>query len=841
MSLRFQRGASPFLRGFLLLVGIMASRMAWTQVPADFNSGAWFDAIARGDTAYVEAELVRGVSPSVQRTDGWSSLRVAVSAGRHGIVRALLAAGASSKAFADEPGPPLLHLAIYQRDPVLARQLLKAGANPENRDDKGRDAFDLAALRHDILLMAELVVYSPDLAERARRWWAGGKRSRQAADLQSWQYLLGRLAEQSGPLEEAQLRAEGHYRKAGRLYPARYRRLLLYLDTDSQLYNLAAAQSMMEFVTGWRVLKDYAVAGDSLARFLASLRRRGWRNEDAQRGREKIETVIAMARQGHPLAQYELAAHVRRYYPESDDAQLDVLHDKWLNAAAEQGQPHALRERGWQHARAGRVEAALADLQKSADGGLRDEFVKVAEALARGDLGLPKDPDRAVTWYRRAADAGVRSAMLRLAVAFEQGELGLTPDPDEANRYRMLADDRVAQRRSLVNAISVRNKGQLESILLNLNATDPAVQEAWLLTARLGAGSLLESFLKIGLDVDTRHLGRTALISAASAGQTETVAWLLSQGADPNLAGVIDSPLTAAAAAGHSALIETLLDKGAKIDAQVNGYTALHAAVVYGHRSCVETLLARGADPALTDQKGRDVLALAREYGDLGLQLFILEQSGLGLTPEAHAAERQRIMQEKHEAARIASWRRGELLIRLNAEGKPLPQQKKSFTDTPWVCVRDEVSGLSWVIKDDSGGPHDKDRTFRHPRHKSRCGADSCTVDAYIRWLREQKVCGLNDWRVPGHDDLATLGYAQLGSGFPHWPGFAIWTRDHGKLAITWASGLLGKYTYITRMPTVAQVLAVRGRRQELPEPPKVHFSTIEFDGNNVYLRPARY
>lgn len=841
MSLSFHRRATLILGGLLLMAGVITSRMAWPRVPDDFNAAAWFDAIARGDTAYVKAELARGVSPSVQRADGWSSLRVAVSTGRHSIVCVLLADGASLEAVSAEVVPPLLHLAVYRRDPVLARQLLEAGADPADRDTEGRDAFDLAALRHDILLMAELAVASPDLAERARHWWAGVKEAGQATDLRSWQYLLGRLAEQAGPRAESQLRAEGHYRKAGRLAAARYRRLLLYLDTDSPLYNLAAAQSLVEQVTGWHVLQYYAEAGDPLARFLASLRRRGWRDEDPQRGREKIETIIAMARQGQPLAQYELATHVRRYYPEFDEAQLDAMRKKWLEAAAEQGHPHALRERGWLHARAGRVEEAMADLQKAADGGLRDEYVEVADALARGRRGLPEDPARAVAWYKRAAAAGDRSAILRLVEAYERGELGLTPDPDEAEHYRMLMKDRKTRMRALVHAIHSRDKALLESNLSNMKVTDGAVQEAWLLAARLGASTLLESFLKAGLDVDTRHIGRTALIIAASSGQTETVEWLLTQGAEPDLAGVLDSPLSAAAAAGHCALIEVLLDKGAEIDARVNGRSALHAAVAHGRRSCAEALLARGADPRLTDQEGRDALALARACGDHAMQLLLLEQAGLGLDPKTLAAERQRITQEKHAAARMASWRRGELLIRLDAEGRPLPQQKGSFTDAPWVCVRDEVSGLSWVIKDDSGGPNDKDLTFRHPRHEGRCDRATCTVDAYIRWLREQQVCGLKDWRVPGQDDLATLGYAQLGRGFPHWPGFSIWTRDDGKLAITWASGLLGKHTSIISMSTVAHVLAVRGQRQELPEPPKVHFSTIEFDGNNVYLRPARY
>ncbi len=839
MSLSFHRCAALILGGLLLLTGVITSRMAWPRVPDDFNAAAWFDAIARGDTAYVKAELARGVSPSVQRADGWSSLRVAVSTGRHGIVRVLLADGANLEEVADEVGPPLLHLAVYRRDSVLARQLLEAGADTADRDAEGRDAFDLAALRHDILLMAELAVASPDLAERARRWWAGVKEAGQATDLRSWQYLLGRLAEQAGPREEAQLRAEGHYRKAGRLAAARYRRLLLYLDTDSPLYNLAAAQSLVERVTGWHVLQYYAEAGDSLARFLVSLRRRGWRDEDPQRGREKIETVISMARQGQPLAQYELAKHVRRYYPESDEAHLEAMRNKWLEVAAEKGHPHALRERGWRHARAGRVEEALADLLKAADGGLRDEYVEVADALARGRRGLPEDPGRAVAWYKRAAAAGDRSAIFRLVEVYERGELGLTPDPDEAEHYRMLMKDRKGRLRTLVYAIRSRDKVLLESTLAELDVTDSAVQEAWLLAARLGASTLLESFLKAGLDVDIRHLGRTALIIAVSSGQTETVEWLLTRGADPDLTGVLDSPLTAAAAAGHCALIEVLLDKGAEIDARVNGHTALRAAVAHGRRSCAEALLARGADPRLTDQEGRDALALARARGDHALQLLLLEQAGLD--PETLVAERQRIAQEKLAAERVESWRRGELLIRLDAEGRPLPQQEVSFTDAPWVCVRDEVSGLSWVIKDDSGGLHDKNRTFRHPRHKDRCARATCTVDAYIRWLREQQVCGSNDWRVPGQDDLATLGYAQLGRGFPHWPGFSIWTRDDGKLAITWASGLLGKHTYMISMSTVAHVLAVRGQRQALPEPPKVHFSTIEFDGNNVYLRPARY
>ncbi len=836
--------------GLVLAVAVM-SWLLWPRMPADFDADAWFDAIARGDTAYVEAELARGVLPEVRRADGWSSLRVAASAGHHGIVRALLEDGAEPTPAQDEPGPPLLHLAALRGDPVLAGQLLAAGADPVARDARGRDAFDLAAARGDIVMMAELVAARPGFAGRARDWWNGRSANAPKTAVRAWHYLLGRLAETGRPRDEALARADASYRKAGRLVAATYRRLQLYADARSPLYDPAAAQALANEFRGRgdperRWLRRHAEAGDSLARFLLGLQSRVPRGDDLRRQRRGIGTVIALAGQGMVLAQFELAAHTDRYYPDATGKQRDELRRKWLDAAADQGHPLALRARGWAHARAGRTDAALSGLRRAADRGLRRLYAEVATALEHGRRGLPEDPSRALEWYGLAVEAGDRAAMDHLAEAYELGKLGLTPDLREAARYRARAGDgrssaadRRFWRRVLASAIGTRDEELLALSLARLGPGDAAVREAWLLAARVGAKPLLDSFIAAGLDIDTLHLGRTALIGAAAAGRADTLRWLLARGADPNLAGAQDSPLTAAAAAGHCDLIGPLLDQGAAIDARVAGRSALLAAVARGRQACAESLLARGANPRLTDRRGRDILALARARGDHGLAMWLLEQPGLHLSPAAREAARQRLVQEQRAAERLARWRRGQLLVRLDASGRPLKQQAGAYADRPWACVRDEMSGLTWAIKDDSDGPNDKDLRFQYSRDADgHCGRVACSVEAYIAWLRRHRVCGSAEWRVPTQRELATLGHAQLAGGFPYWPGFAVWTQDRGKLAITWASGLLGKHTVAIGIPTAAQVLPVHGRLQPVPDAPHVRFTTITIEGGGVTLQP---
>jgi ankyrin repeat protein len=97
--------------------------------------------------------------------------------------------------------------------------------------------------------------------------------------------------------------------------------------------------------------------------------------------------------------------------------------------------------------------------------------------------------------------------------------------------------------------------------------------------------------------------GNTALIVAISDRNDDYTAFLLNQGADPNLAGKGgDTPLIAAARAGSEDAAEWLLGQGAKIDGTNKmGETALIIAVQQRNLPMAKMLLSNGANPEKTD------------------------------------------------------------------------------------------------------------------------------------------------------------------------------------------------------------------------------------------------
>ena len=100
-------------------------------------------------------------------------------------------------------------------------------------------------------------------------------------------------------------------------------------------------------------------------------------------------------------------------------------------------------------------------------------------------------------------------------------------------------------------------------------------------------------------DVD----GETALIAAITDRNEDFTAYLLNQGADPNLPGKGgDTPLIAAARVGYQDAAEWLIGQGAKVDgANRMGETALIIAVQLRQLAMVKFLLSSGANPDKSD------------------------------------------------------------------------------------------------------------------------------------------------------------------------------------------------------------------------------------------------
>ena len=99
------------------------------------------------------------------------------------------------------------------------------------------------------------------------------------------------------------------------------------------------------------------------------------------------------------------------------------------------------------------------------------------------------------------------------------------------------------------------------------------------------------------------YSGETALLVAINRHDDEWTAFLLSKGADPNLAGRDGmTPLIAAARIGYDDAVSWLIGKGAKVDsANRMGETALIVAVQQRQAGVVRALLRSGANPDKTD------------------------------------------------------------------------------------------------------------------------------------------------------------------------------------------------------------------------------------------------
>lgn len=111
--------------------------------------------------------------------------------------------------------------------------------------------------------------------------------------------------------------------------------------------------------------------------------------------------------------------------------------------------------------------------------------------------------------------------------------------------------------------------------------------------------------------------GFTPLGLASFFGHAGIVAFLLSKGADVNMAAKNDlgvAPLHSAAAGRHGEIVRLLLDHGSDVNArQQSGYTALHSAAHNGGTDMVRLLLERGAAVNAKSDDGVTPLQLALE------------------------------------------------------------------------------------------------------------------------------------------------------------------------------------------------------------------------------------
>jgi len=98
-----------------------------------------------------------------------------------------------------------------------------------------------------------------------------------------------------------------------------------------------------------------------------------------------------------------------------------------------------------------------------------------------------------------------------------------------------------------------------------------------------------------------------------------------------------------------------------------------------------------------------------------------------------------------------------------HALAEPLPHNLLDATGKTATsnarCATIQESGLTWELKTDDGGVHDKDNVYRW----GGSGAEKTGTMFFDDWnsllnaANIKKLCGFDDWRVPTIDELKTL------------------------------------------------------------------------------------
>ncbi|WP_372986006.1 ankyrin repeat domain-containing protein [Marinobacter sp.] len=169
-------------------------------------------------------------------------------------------------------------------------------------------------------------------------------------------------------------------------------------------------------------------------------------------------------------------------------------------------------------------------------------------------------------------------------------------------------------------------------------ARETATETATPLIRAAAAGNLeeVENLAEAGHSLNTLTERGSPLMVAVSAGRDRVAWYLLSEGADPNLAAPGEAtPLMVASGDGSRRLVRLLLSAGASVNAvDEQGYTPVIRAAEQGNLSVVKVLLAAGANVNVS-QGGESLLMKIVGSGDL-LTAEMLLAAGADVNYRAH-------------------------------------------------------------------------------------------------------------------------------------------------------------------------------------------------------------
>ena len=105
---------------------------------------------------------------------------------------------------------------------------------------------------------------------------------------------------------------------------------------------------------------------------------------------------------------------------------------------------------------------------------------------------------------------------------------------------------------------------------------------------------------------------------------------------------------------------------------------------------------------------------------------------------------------------------------KLDENGDALPANAAE-----WSCVRDNVTGLIWEVKNQTGGLHYAGNTYtwygsnvfgeyqddfdQYVKDGGECIGSRCDTEGFVEAVNRSGLCGKNDWRMPTNAELVNL------------------------------------------------------------------------------------
>jgi ankyrin repeat protein len=131
-----------------------------------------------------------------------------------------------------------------------------------------------------------------------------------------------------------------------------------------------------------------------------------------------------------------------------------------------------------------------------------------------------------------------------------------------------------------------------------------------------GEIDVVQSLVCSGIDLTCRINDRSYIERAAEMKRTKCLAYLLKNGANPNVSTRTDGPLLhTVARANNKEVLRLLLDHGARIDSiDSSGHTALHHTAEAGSEELLQILVERGADRKMKDLLGETAVDKLGKY-----------------------------------------------------------------------------------------------------------------------------------------------------------------------------------------------------------------------------------